>query len=120
MTGLTRDYCFRGFALRQLYFGFVELLLDFGEGFGILFGGNSLVPLLYGTLPVAGGEFQAAGFLVEVAEMFLDSGVGTHVQFSLSQSFLRQIVFAQFEIDPAQRVEIGAVIGLEAVRACLM
>jgi hypothetical protein len=43
------------FFLGQFYFCGVEFLLDFGEGFAVLFRGYSFVPFLDGAIPVGGG-----------------------------------------------------------------
>src|SRR5207245_8991575 len=56
-----------------------HLLLDLALFFLINFRSHGFVPLLKGTLPVGGGQLQASGFLVEIAEMLLNRWVSPHV-----------------------------------------
>jgi hypothetical protein len=55
------------FFLCQSDFRGIQLLLNFGKGFTVLFCRNGFVPLLHRTLPMSGSQFEATGFLVEIA-----------------------------------------------------
>ena len=58
-------------------------------------------------------EFQATGFLVKIAEVFLHCGISAHVLRSFGETVLGQVVLAQFEVGPTQRIEISAVRGIK-------
>ena len=60
-----------------------------------------------------GGQFQATGFLVEVGQVLIDSGIGFLPLCSTQQVLFRSVVFSQLEIGPTQRIQIRSVGGLE-------
>ena len=60
-------------------------------------------------LPLRGGQANAAGLLVKIAEMLVHRGVGLVAFNGLAQILFGQFVLAHLEVGPAERVEIGAV-----------
>ncbi len=62
------------------------------------------------------GQFEAAGFLIEVAEVVLHGRIGPDPLRSFDQGIFGGLVFAQLEIGPAQRIEICAVGGIKIYR----
>src|SRR5271166_371539 len=103
--------------LGQFHLGGFEVLLYLGYLLGIDFGGDGLVPLFQRALPVRGGELEAAGFLVQVAEVGLNGWVAANLLRSTPQIIFCQIVITHPVIDPAQRVQIGAILRVERDRA---
>src|SRR5579863_2997754 len=82
------------FLFGQPYLRGVQLLLDFGESIRILLGGNGFVPFLDGAIPVSGGQFEAAGLLVEISQMFLHCRIGAHVGRGFVEIVFGEIVLA--------------------------
>ena len=82
---------------------------DFRDFVVVDFRGDGLVPLVDGALPVSGGEFQAPGLLIQVAEMILHRGISANVLRRLESGSLRPDRTCPSEVGPAQRVEIGSV-----------
>ena len=58
---------------------------------------------------MGGSQLQASRFLIEIAEMLLDSRVSAHVLRGLGEIVFRQVVLTQLEIGPAERIEIRAI-----------
>src|ERR1019366_10252716 len=103
----------RALFLGQLHLGGIELLLHPRHIRRIDFGGNGAVPLGERSLPIARGQLEASGLLVQIAEVVVDGGIGIDFLRSLQQIFFRQFIFSQPEISPADGIEIGAVGGIE-------
>src|ERR1700733_5326670 len=100
--------------LRQLHFRRIEFLLHFGLRVRVDFGRNCFAPFFEGALPVRGSELQASGLLIEISEVLLHCGVGTHVRGRFGQTFFGKIVLAQPVVSPSQGVEIRSVVGIDA------
>ena len=63
-----------------------------------------------GALPECRGLLKASSFLIEVAKVRLHCRIGSDLLGGAAQILFRQIVVTQAEVDPAERIEIAAVL----------
>jgi hypothetical protein len=68
----------------------------------------------------ATSQLQLAGLLVDFAEMVVDAGVGAGAVDGLAQVLFRQGILAHLEVDPAERIEEGAVLRVESTAFLIM
>ena len=99
--------------LGQFDAGVFELVLHLGDVGWIGVCGQRASVLGHGPLPLGYGQLQFAGLLVDLAEMIVDGGVGVDALVGLAEVLFGQGVLARLEVDPAERVEIGAVLRVE-------
>src|SRR5581483_313862 len=85
----------------QPYFGRFQFLLHFGYVRRFNFRGNGFVPLRERTLPVHCSQSQAAGLLINVAHVILNSRIVGRVLQRLTEIGFRQVVLAHLEVGPA-------------------
>ena len=52
-----------------------QFFLGFRDVAGVNIAGQGFVPLVQGVFPMIGGELEAPGLVIEIAEMVLNSGV---------------------------------------------
>ena len=61
----------------------------------------------------ATASLELAGLLVDLAEVVVDGGVGVDALVGLAEVLFGEGVLAGLEVDPAERIEVGVVLGIE-------
>jgi len=72
-----------------------------------------------GSAPIARRHLQAAGLFEQLAQWSCTAGPGPCVA-GLAQIGFRQRILAHFEVHPAERIQIGAVLGIKLHGFCTM
>src|SRR5215813_13956311 len=88
----------------------IELLLHLAYVAGISISRNCAGILIQRLLPLRGGQLEAVGLFVQLAEMVMYRGICAVARYSLCQVFFGKGVLPELVVGPAQRVEIRVVL----------